>query len=128
MTPLEIIAAIFIAGVLIKMAIIVIRPSRLYHGTPVRWLEKSSFAYSYTIGIAAIVFFYLYQQLTLLELFVGVLLGSFMVFIMLVPYIPVLLRAVRADIDNGINIYQKLWLGTLLWLVLMGWVIWETFI
>jgi hypothetical protein len=127
MTPIEIIAAICAVSALIKFVVIYFKIDA--------WRDAAKFMidrYQYLTGvylvISAVLFYYLYQVLTVSQIFVGMMLGMCMFGLFLAQH-PKMMRKWGHDmLSTGQNIFRKAWLAMLLWTVLSLWVLWELFL
>ena len=126
MNPLEIIALILIAAVVIKLIVVSISPMswkpvvKSIYGRPVVTKVVA-------LVLAAAVLYYLLQELTIVQVFASM---AFMIALMLVQFssLGVEIGHMADKFLSDRSIMKKLWLTLTLWLVLMGWVLYEIFI
>ena len=126
MTPVKIIALIFIVFALVKLLVICIDPAswksvvKTIYGKPI-----------YTIGLsliaALVVLMFLLQEITIVQIFASM---TFMMVLMMVQFAALGNEIVELS-DRFLsdrNIIKKMWLSLSIWIVLMIWVLYELFV
>jgi hypothetical protein len=123
MTALEIIALIFIAFFIIKIAMLLAMPKAWAEGPGKQLSGNQAVSYAFNIIAGALLLYFLLKELSIVQVFVAAMLGTLITMITLTPYTPSLLR----EIGAGEGLLRKTWLGTLVTVVLMAWVLWDIF-
>jgi len=121
---LEIIALIFAVGVIIKL-LIVSFSAKSWLGFVKGLYSKPMLLMLVELVLAIIVFYYLIQAMTLVQIIGGVLLGALLTGMTLAVYSKELMPAVMKMLKNGF--LKKAWLPVLVWLVLAIWTLKEIF-
>lgn len=121
MTSLEIIALIFIAFFVIKVAMLLAMPRAWAEGPGKQLSGNRGVSYAFNLVAAALLLYFLLKELSIVQVFVAAMLGTLITMITLTPYTPALLR----EIGSGEGLLRKTWLGTLLTAALMAWVLWD---
>ena len=126
MTPIKIIALIFIIFIVIKLVVICIKPASW------RPVVKTIYGNSVVTSIAAfilaiVILRYLLEELTIVQIFASM---TFMMALMMVQF-ALLGNEVMALADKFLNdrsMLRKVWLSLALWIILIGWVLCEIFV
>ncbi len=117
MTPIEIIALFIIALGLIKIIIILFNPNT--------WMRFVEWVYSYpkltqiiAFILAGLTFYYLIQEITLIQIFAVMAFMAFFIMAGIAPYMKTILKDFK-KIINKRNIWKDFWFYTLIWLILL---------
>ena len=123
LTALEIIALIFVLLGIVKLLCLLVKPRA--------WFKFAKAVYSYkyitTIGIILVIVtgYFLFQELTMVQIFATfAFLGAIMI-LGIAPFAKDIIGL--ADKVLRRKVMQKAWLSTIIWLILMLWVLWEIF-
>jgi hypothetical protein len=126
MTPIEIVALVLIAVVLIKLTVICINPLswkavvKKIYGKPVVTIIVG-------LIMAVVILRYLLQELTIVQIFASM---TFMMALMMVQF-ALLGDEIMALSDKFLNdrsMFKRVWPSLILWILLMGWVLYEIFV
>ena len=126
MTPIEIIALVFVIFALIKLLVICINPASWKSVVKAIYV-KSVFTTIAALIIALVILRYLLQELTIVQIFASM---TFMMALMMVQFAALGNEIVELSDKflNDRNILKKMWLSLSIWIVLMGWVLYEIFV
>lgn len=127
MTAIEIIALVFVAFSATKIAVLLIKPTAWYGGPAGKLWSNPIIAYPAITVMGAVVLWYLLAELTITQVLAAGIFGFLVFMLDLTPYTGKLFGLIQKDAESGTNILRKSWLGTLVWIVLMVWVLWEIF-
>lgn len=126
MSPIKIIALIFIIFAIIKLVIISINP--MSWKSVVKKIYIKPFVTA-TVGLimAAVILRYLLEELTIVQVFASM---TFMMALMIVQFAGLGNEIVELSdkFYNDRSILKKVWLSLILWIALMGWVLYEIFV
>ena len=118
-TPVETIALIIIVIATIKILVLLIKP--------MAWMKFAEKIYSNSmltqlIGfvLAGIVFYYLLQEMTVVQILAVAAFISLLIGVGLMPIMGDLVKKYEGIIKKG-NIWKDSWLYTLIWVALMAW-------
>ncbi len=125
-TSVEIIAIVFLALVVIKMIVLLISPKSWMGFAKGIWGNKIV-AQIVALVLAAVVFYYLIQELTIVQIFAAAAFVSLLLVIGMSDLVGRLINVYEKHIKNG-TLWKEYWLYTLIWLVLMVWVFIELFL
>ena len=130
MTAIEIIALTLVGFSVIKLVVLAIKPGAWYgSGNPlVKMWSNTASAIVLPIALGAIVLRHLLVELTMVQIFAATAFAFLFLMISLAPYTKRIIGMVQEDIAADDHFLRKHWLSTLLWMVLLVWVIWEIFI
>ena len=126
MTPVEIIALVFVVFALIKLAVIAVNPSS--------WISAVKNIYAKPVmltGVAlilgAIVLKYLLEELTIVQIFAAM---TFMMALMMIQFAALSneIKDIAERFLKDRNLLRRLWLPLILWIALMAWVLFEIFV
>jgi hypothetical protein len=123
MTPIEILATIFAVFVIVKLVIVIAKP-----GLWMKWAEamlknEVMITLIYFV-LAVIVGYYIFAELTVVQVAAVTLWVSMLIGIGFVPYSKILLKLSDELVSVGIS---KAWLAMLIWAVLAIWVLYAVF-
>jgi hypothetical protein len=127
MSALETIALIFILIGAIKLIVVMFNPRAWYGGVASKLFSNTGRVYAFSIILGVIVLWYLLAELTITQIFAGMVFGMLLMLLSAAPFIRGLMEGINRNIGTGANILKRAWLGTLVWMVLMVWVLWEIF-
>ncbi len=123
MTSIEILATIFAVIVIVKLAVFIAKP-----GLSMKWagvLLKNEVLTTLTyLVLAVIVGFYIFAELTVVQVAAVTLWVSMLIGIGFVPYSKILLKTSDELLSVGIS---KAWLSMLIWAGLAIWVLYAVF-
>lgn len=126
MTPIEIIALVFIVLATIKMLILLVKPMAWMNGTQKAFSNKI-FTQLVGLVIAGIVFYYLRQAgMTIVEILAVSGFMSALLMIAFAGHIDDFKTKYVKLIKRG-RLWQEYWLYTLIWIILMVWGVKELF-
>ncbi len=128
MTPVEIIALIFIAISIIKLITIAISPKAWYGSSnpivKLVWSRISATLFSAVIG--GVILYYLLAEITVAQLFVSVIFAFLLMILTVAPDIEKVLKAVPDQIEKKKGSFLiEYWPAIIAWVGLMVWVVWE---
>ena len=124
-TPVEIIALIVIIAAVVKMLVLLTNPAKWMN------LAKSVYKRPRTVSLvslilAAIVLYYLLQELTIVQIIATVAFTALLVLISLASEVDSFIKKYEAKIKNG-TLWQEYWLYALIWIVLLAWAAYALF-
>ena len=126
MTPVKIIALVFIVFVLVKLLVICIDPASWKSVIKAIYV-KPLYTICLSLIAASVVLTFLLQEMTIVQIFAAM---TFMMALMMVQF-----AALGNDIVelsdrffNDRNIIKKIWLSLSIWGVLIVWVLYELFV
>ena len=124
-TPIEIIAALFAILGLIKLVVILISRKSWWP------ITKGVYGNPHVSGIvflvlAAIVLFYLLQELTIVQIIATAVFVSLLMGVGFMSYSKETLALAKKVIDKGFSGWM--WLYIIIWLILLLWVFYEIFL
>lgn len=126
MTPVKMIALVFIVFALVKIAVICVNPLswkafvRKIYGKPAVTAIVS-------LIMAAVILRYLLRELTIVQVFASM---TFMMALMMAQF-AMLGNEIIGLSDRFLNdrtIIKKMWVPITIWIALMGWVLYELFV
>ncbi|MDP2628365.1 MAG: hypothetical protein Q8P15_00515 [Nanoarchaeota archaeon] len=124
MTPVEILALIFAALVILKVLILTINRNT-WKNFALSLYNNPVLTAVVELILAIVVFYYLSQELTIVQITAALLLGSLLTGMSFAVYgkefKPIINTVMRQ------NIWQKAWLLIVVWLAFMVWVLMEIF-
>ena len=128
MTPVEIIALIFIVISIIKLITIAISPKSWYGSSnplvKLVWNRVSATIFSVITG--GVILFYLLAEITIVQLFVAAMFSFLLMILTLAPDIEKVLEAVPSQIENKKGSFLvEYWPAIIAWVGLIGWTVWE---
>ena len=126
MTPIEIIALIFIIFALVKLVVIFINPMSWKSVVKKIYVKPVVTTAVGLVGMAVILR-YLLEELTIVQIFASM---TFMMALMMIQFSALGHEIVEMSdkFFNDRDILKKVWLSLALWIVLMGWVLYEIFV
>lgn len=123
-TSIEILALIFAVAVIIKLVIVSLSPKG-WKGFVKSLYGNPTLLAVFELILAGIVFYYLIQELSLVQIFACLVLGALLTGMTFAVYGKELMPVFQKML-NG-NILKKAWLPILVWLALAIWVLKEIF-
>ncbi len=128
MTPVEIIALIFVVISIIKLITIAISPKAWYGSSnplvKLVWNRISATIFSLIIG--GVILYYLLAEISIAQLFVAVIFSFLLMIITVAPDIDKLLKAVPDQIEKKKGSFLvEYWPAIIAWVGLMAWTVWE---
>lgn len=124
MAPIEILATIFAVFVIVKLVVVSVKP-----GLWMKWakgmLKNELLITLIYFVLAVIVGYYVFAELTVVQVAAVTLWVSMLIGIGFVPYSKILLKTSDELLSVGIS---KAWLSMLIWAVLAVWVLYAVFI
>ena len=121
MNSLEIIAFVFVIAGLIKLLALLIVPKSWVSFVKSLY-KRPNLLLGVELILTAIVFYYLVQYLTIIQIIGGVLLGALLTGMTFAVYGKELTPFITKLFNKG-NLFRKAWLPILVWLALMIWVL-----
>ncbi|MFQ5916429.1 MAG: hypothetical protein ACE5I0_01310 [Candidatus Binatia bacterium] len=123
MTPIEILATIFAVFVIVKLVVVTVKP-----GLWMKWAEgmlKNELLITLIYFVLAVIIgYYIFAELTVVQVAAVTLWVSMLIGIGFVPYSKILLKLRDELVSVGIS---KAWLAMLIWAVLAIWVLYAVF-
>ncbi|MFH1365314.1 MAG: hypothetical protein ABIH28_01905 [archaeon] len=119
MTPVEIIALVLIIAGLVKMLVILLSPGKWMGFAKKVYAKPKLMSFVFLI-LAAIVFYYLMQELSIVQILAASAFTALLLGIGLAPHVKILLKKYEEQIKRG-KILKENWLYALAWLALMLW-------
>lgn len=123
MTPIEILATIFAVIVIVKLAVFIAKPGILMKATEGMMKNEVLTTLTYLV-LAVIVGYYIFAELTVVQVAAVTLWVSILIGIGVAPYSKILLKSRDELLSAGIS---KAWLAMLIWAVLAIWVLYVVF-
>ena len=124
MAPIEILATFFAVFVIVKLVVVTVKP-----GLWMKWAKgilKNELLISLIYFVfAVIVGYYIFEELTVVQVAAVTLWVSMLIGIGFIPYSKILLKTSDELLSVGIS---KTWLSMLIWAVLAVWVLYAVFI
>jgi len=125
LNSIEVIAVLFALFVLIKMIFLVVKKKAWFNA-----MVKPSIKNSKGIGLVflvlvAVLFYYLIQSLSIVEIFAVLAFSCFLIFLSLFSYSEDLFKFADKIYSKKFNGWM--WLQILIWFVLSVWVLWVVF-
>jgi hypothetical protein len=119
MTPIEVLATIFAVLVLVKLAFIRANP-RAWMNFAQLILRNSVVVMSGYLVLAAVVGYFIFSSLTIVQVGAVMLFTSLLAGVGLVPYSQVILKVGEEMLTEGVG---KAWLSMLIWFCIALWVL-----
>jgi len=123
MTPIEILATIFAIIVVVKVAVFIAKPGLLMKGAGAMLKNEVLTTLVYLV-LAVIVGYYIFADLTVVQVASVTLWVSLLIGIGVAPYSKILLKSRDELLSTGIS---KAWLSMLIWAGLAIWVLYAVF-
>ena len=124
-TPVEIIALIVIAVSVIKMIVLLVNP-RAWMNFAKGIYSKSGVVQFVSLILAAVVLYYLLQEITIVQVLAVVAFTVLIVLVGIAGEIGPLIKKYETIIKKG-NLWKQYWLYTLIWIILLIWAAKELF-
>ncbi len=129
MTPVEIIALIFIILSIIKLVVIFINPNTWYSTkNPLArlvWGNLSATIFSFLLG--GVVLFYLLHEINIVQVFVAIVFTFLLAILTVAPNIEKIMKATGNQLKKE-NFFAKHWVAVFVWVSIMAWVAYEIFV
>jgi len=130
MSTIEILALVLIVFSFIKLIVIAINP-QLWYG-PTNPLMKLPALNHNVVNVVflilvAIILFFLLTEINIVQIFVAMFLGVLLVMIMFVSNLKKIIEMLVGDTTSSKDFYRRYWFPSVVWLVLMIWVLWKIF-
>ena len=124
MTSIEVLATIFAVLVLVKMAFIRTNPKAwMNFAQPI--LRNSVVALSVYLVLAAVVGYFIFSSMTIVQVGAVMLFTSLLMGVGLAPYSQVILKVGQEMLTEGV---EKAWLSMLIWTCISLWVLYGVLI
>ena len=123
-TPVEIIALILIIAAVIKLVVLFIKPKAWMNFAKKLW-SKPSITSIVLFALAAIVLYYLIQELTIIQILATTAFVSLLIGMGFAKNIKPLISTYEKQIKKGI--VKEYWLLLIVWILLLAWGIKELF-
>jgi hypothetical protein len=127
LTPIDIIALVFIVFSAAKIGTLLLKPKAWYGGPAGKAWTNPAIAYPMILVLGGVALWFLLQELTITQVLAAGTFGFLVYMLDITPYSGKLFGMVQKDIESGTNILKKNLLGTLVWVGLMIWALWEIF-
>jgi hypothetical protein len=127
LTPIDIIALAFIVFSTAKIGTLLLKPTAWYGGPAGKVWTNPAIAYPMIIILGGVTLWFLLQELTITQVLAAGVFGFLVYMLDITPYSGKLFGFVQSDIESGKNILKENWIGTLAWVGLMLWALWEIF-
>jgi hypothetical protein len=127
LTPIDIIALAFVAFSAAKIGTLLVKPTQWYGGPAGKFWRDPRLAYPGILVLGGITLWFLLQELTITQVLAAGTFGFLVYMLDITPYSDKLFGTVQKDIESGTNILKANWIGTLVWVGLMVWALWEIF-
>ncbi|MBU0894126.1 MAG: hypothetical protein KKF48_01390 [Nanoarchaeota archaeon] len=125
MTPLEIIAFVLIIVGIVKILVLAFNPKSWMNFAKGIW-KTSALGIIYFV-LAALVFYYLIQELTIIQILAVTAFVALLIGLQFARYSKETMTFVQKMIRNKKDVWSKNWLYILIWLILMLWGLKELF-
>ena len=122
-TTIEWFALVIVVAALIKIAVILVKP-KAWMSFAAKFWKKPKPIGIISLILAAVVLYYLLQEITIVQIFASLLFFSLLLVMGFAPYIKELLSITRKNMKK---IIKESRLYILVWLLLIIWVLWEIF-
>ncbi len=123
MTPIEILATIFAVFVIVKLVVVSVKPGLWMKWAKVMLKNELLITLIYFV-LAVIIGYYIFAELTVVQVAAVTLWVSMLIGIGFVPYSKILLKTSDELLSVGIS---KAWLSMLIWAGLAIWVLYAVF-
>ncbi|MFC1703879.1 hypothetical protein ACFL1E_03720 [Candidatus Omnitrophota bacterium] len=125
MTPVKIIALVFILFALVKLLVIAINP-KSWKGVVKKFYAKPLYITVIALILGVVILRSLLQELTIVQIFASM---TFMMVLMMVQFAAYgkEITEISDKFLNNRNILKKIWLSLSIWLILMIWVLVDIF-
>jgi len=123
MTPVDIIALIFVTMAIIKLIIISVEPAS-WRQVVKKIYAKPVYTKIFSLCAAVIILYFLLQELTIIQIFASM---TFMMALMMIQFAGLGKEVVELT-DKFLKnrrIFKKIWLSLTIWMALMLWVLYE---
>ena len=124
-TPIEIIALIVIILAVVKMLVLLIKPMA-WMDFASGFYKKPALAQSIAFILAVVVFYYLIQVFTVVQILAVTAFVALLMMLALAKDLDWFVSKFKARIKKG-TIWKQYWFYTLIWLVLLAWGVKELF-
>lgn len=122
LSAIEVIAGLFALFVLAKVITIMIKKKAWFNTMVKPALKRVEMSIVFLL-IAAVIFYFLIQTLTIVEIFAVLAFCSFFIFLGLIVYSKDMLAFAKEIYGKKFNIWM--WVQLILWAALSIWVLWE---
>ncbi|MEK6835777.1 MAG: hypothetical protein AABX55_02025 [Nanoarchaeota archaeon] len=126
LTPIEIIALIFVLLALLKIIVIVINKKAWYNNVVKPVYSGGALTTVIFIVLAFIIFYYLLQELSIVQIFAVVALSSMLIGLGFLANSKELISVLQKAYNKKLSAW--VWLYTLIWFILLLWVLYEIFL
>ena len=126
MTPIKIIALVFVIFALVKLIVICINPIS-WKGVVKKFYSKPLLTTALALIVALIILRYLLQEMTIVQIFASM---TFMMALMMVQFAAFGKEIIELSDKyfEDRNLIKKAWLAISIWIILMIWVLIELFV
>ncbi len=129
MTTVEKLALIFVIFSIIKIIVVSVNP-KLWYGNAnplIKITAKKTNGIVFFLVFFAIVLACLLTELTIVQIFAATVFGFLLLMLSLYPYLGKIIELVVGDTKTGGSFWRKNWIVSIIWMMLLIWVIWELF-
>ncbi len=125
-TPVETIALIIIVVAAIKIFVLLMKPMAWMNFAKKIYLTNPKLTQVIYLVLAAIVLYYLLQEMTIVQILAVAAFMSLLIGVGLMPIMGDLFKKYEGIIKRG-NMWKDSWLYTLIWIILLAWGVKELF-
>ncbi len=126
MRPVEVMALLLTASVIIKLVVGLVSPESWLSAIPKKLLRHPTLITLLSLALAVVVLIFLLKELTIVQIFAVLL---FLAPLLLLAFVPFAKDLTLEDkIFEGKSILKKSWLTVLIWLILAVWVLYTLFV
>ena len=127
MKPVEIMALLVAAAVIVKLVVALINPGSWLKNITTRFFSHPILTILLSTVLAVVALVFLLKELTIVQIFASLLFLMPLIALAFVPFAGDLLDMV-SRILSGRNALKKAWLASLIWLILALWVLYALFV
>ena len=126
MTPVKIIALVFIVFAVVKLLVISIDPASWKSVVRAMYI-KPAYTMALSVILGFVILSFLLQEMTIIHVFAAM---TFMMTLMMIQFAAMgdkVIEITELFFDDK-NLIKKFWFPILIWILLMGWVLYEIFV
>jgi hypothetical protein len=121
LNAIEMIAVLFALFILVKMAFLFVKKEAWFNAMVKPSIKNSKGIVIVFLVLAAVIFYYLIQALSIVEIFAVLAFSSFLIFLSLFAYSEDLFKFANKIYSKKFNFWM--WLQIVIWFVLAVWVL-----
>ncbi|MFH0847210.1 MAG: hypothetical protein V1894_04050 [Chloroflexota bacterium] len=126
MRPVEVMALLLAAVVIIKLVVILISPESWLNAIPKRLLGHPTLMSLLALALAVVILIFLLGELTIVQIFAALLFATPLIMMAFAPFAKDV--TLEDNIFLGRKVLKKAWLASLVWLILAVWVLYSLFV